>query len=43
MTEKFKVEFDFDDETADKLYENIMSMLGNELKEKLKHPFKSQD
>ena len=31
------------EEEANKIYETVMSIIGNELKDKLKHPFKSQD
>lgn len=30
-------------EEAEKIYESAMSLIGNGIKDKLKHPFKSQD
>lgn len=30
-------------EKAEKLYEDSMSIIGSEIKDKIKHPFKSQD
>ena len=43
MIEKFKEQINLDQNEANKLYETIMSIIGSELKNKLKHPFKSQD
>lgn len=31
------------EEKANELYNNSMSIIGNELKEKIKHPFKNQE
>ena len=43
MMERFKTELNFKDDEANKLYEIVMNILGTEIKNKLKHPFKSQD
>ena len=43
MIEKFESAFNFDEIEANKLYEIVMNIVGTEIKNKLKHPFKSQD
>ena len=43
MIEKFESGLNFDEVEANKLYEIVMNILGTEIKNKLKHPFKSQD
>ena len=43
MIEIFEKELNFDEIEANKLYEIVMNILGTEIKNKLKHPFKSQD
>ena len=43
MIEKFENGLSFDKNEAEKLYETVMNILGTEVKNKLKHPFKSQD
>ena len=43
MIEKFEEQISLDENEANKLYETIISIIGSELKNKLKHPFKSQD
>ena len=43
MIEKFESGLNFDEIEANKLYEIVMNILGTEIKNKLKHPFKSQD
>ena len=43
MIERFKSELSFDELEANKIYEIVMDILGTEIKNKLKHPFKSQD
>lgn len=43
MIEKFKEQINLDQNEANKLYETIMSIIGSGIKNKLKHPFKSQD
>ena len=43
MIEKFENGLNFDKNEAEKLYETVMNILGSEIKNKLKHPFKSQD
>ena len=43
MIERFKNELNFEESQAEKIYETVMNILGNEIKNKLKHPFKSQD
>lgn len=39
IIEKLKVS----EEKANELYNNSMTIIGNELKEKIKHPFKNQE
>lgn len=41
MIEKFKVQLDIDENKANNLYKTAMSIIGVEIKDKLKHPFKS--
>lgn len=43
MIEKFKVQLGIDENDANNLYEIAMSIIGGAIKDKLKHPFKSQD
>ena len=43
MIEKFEDQTSLDENEANKLYETVISIIGSELKNKLKHPFKSQD
>ena len=43
MIEKFKSGLNFDEIEANKLYEIVMNILGSEIKNKLRHPFKNQD
>lgn len=43
MIEKFKEQLNVNDEEANKIYETAMGIAGTGLKDKLKHPFKSQD
>ena len=43
MIEKFEEQISLDENEANKLYETVISIIGSELKNKLKHPFKSQD
>lgn len=43
MIEKFEKQIELDENEADKLYETIMSIISSEIKNKLKHPFKSKD
>lgn len=43
MIEKFEEQINLDENEANKLYETVISIIGSELKNKLKHPFKSQD
>ena len=38
----FKENLSLSDEEADTLYNTCMDIIGNEVKDKLKHPFKSQ-
>lgn len=38
-----KEELNFTDDKADEIYETCMSIIGSEIKDKLKHPFRSQD
>ena len=43
MIERFKVQLGIDENDANNLYEIAMSIIGGAIKDKLKHPFKSQD
>ena len=43
MIERFKTELNFNDDEANKIYETVMDILGSEIKNKLKHPFKNLD
>lgn len=43
MIEKFEKQINLDENEANKLYEIVMRIIGTEIKNKLKHPFKSQD
>lgn len=43
MIEKFKNQLSINEKEANKLYELVINILGSEIKNKLKHPFKSQD
>ena len=43
MIEKFEEQIKLDENEANKLYETVMSIIGGEIKNKLKHPFKSLD
>ena len=43
MIEKFKSSLDLNENESEKLYETVMSIVGTEIKNKLKHPFRSQD
>ena len=43
LVEKFEAELKLEKEKAEKLYEDAMGLIGSEVKDKLKHPFKSQD
>ena len=43
MIEKFEEQISLDENEANKLYETVISIIGSELKNKLKHPLKSQD
>ena len=43
MIEKFEEQISLDENEANKLYEIVMRIIGTEIKNKLKHPFKSQD
>ena len=43
IVESFKEKLSISDEIADELYNACINILGSEIKEKLKHPFKSQD
>ena len=43
MIEKFEEQISLDENEANKLYGTVISIIGSELKNKLKHPFKSQD
>ena len=40
---QFEKELDLDETESNKLYEIVMGIVGNEIKDKLKHPFRSQD
>lgn len=42
MIEKFKTELNFDEIQSNDLYETVMNILGTEIKNKLKHPFKQK-
>ena len=41
MTERFKEELNLNNNEANKLYEIVMNIISNEIKNKLKRPFKS--
>ena len=43
MIEKFESSLNLDGTEANKLYETVMNIIGSEVKNKLKHPFRSQD
>lgn len=43
LIEKFKEQINLDENEANELYETIRKIIGSEIKNKLKHPFKSQD
>ena len=43
IIEKFEKQINLDENEANKLYEIVMRIIGTEIKNKLKHPFKSQD
>ena len=43
MIEKFESGLNLDEIEANKLYETVMNILGTEIKNKIKHPFKNQD
>lgn len=43
MIEKFEKQINLNENEANKLYETVMEIIGSEIKNKLKHPFKSQD
>ena len=43
MVEGFKEKIGLSEEEANKVYETAMGIIGSQIKEKLKHPFKSQD
>lgn len=43
IIEKFEEQLSINEKEADKLYEMVMSILNCEIKNKLKHPFKSKD
>ncbi|MBR1540489.1 MAG: hypothetical protein IJ629_04920 [Clostridia bacterium] len=43
MLEKFISTLNIDKSEADKIYNTVMGIVGNELKNKIKNPFKSQD
>ena len=43
LLEKFETELKLQGEEADALYNTVMELIGTNLKDKLKHPFKSQD
>lgn len=43
IIEKFEKQINLDENEANKLYEIVMRIISTEIKNKLKHPFKSQD
>ena len=43
MIERFINEIDISNEEANKIYEIVMNILTNNIKDKLKHPFKDLD
>ena len=43
MIKNFESRLNFDENEATKLYEIVMNIIGAEIKNKIKHPFKSQD
>jgi len=43
MIEKFEMKLNFDKIQSNNLYETVMNILGKEIKNKLKHPFKSEN
>ena len=43
MITNLKEKLQMDDEQANKIYEAYVETIGSGIKEKLKHPFKSQD
>ena len=43
IIEKFENQLSINENESDKLYELVMSILSCEIKNKLKHPFKSKD
>lgn len=43
MIEKFKNQLSINEKEANKLYELVINILSSEIKNKLKHPFKSKD
>ena len=43
IIEKFEKQIILDENESNKLYEIVMRIIGTEIKNKLKHPFKSQD
>lgn len=43
MLDKFRTGLNIDENEANKLYETVMGIIGGEIKDKLKHPFRSQD
>ena len=43
MIAGFIVKLGIDENEANKIYESAMQIIGNGVKDKLKHPFKSQD
>ena len=43
IIEKFEKQINLDENEANKLYEIVMRIICTEIKNKLKHPFKSQD
>lgn len=43
MIEKFKEQINLNENEANELYEKIRKIISSEIKNKIKHPFKSQD
>lgn len=43
MIERFEKQINLDENEANKLYETVIRIIGSEIKNKLKHPFKNQD
>lgn len=43
MIERFEKQINLDENEANKSYETVIRIIGSEIKNKLKHPFKSQD